>query len=134
MVKQQEKIAEWARPSIQAIEDIQLAKLPKSPIPINFYNLADINFIGGRLQLFLSNWYKVTSNNDILNVIKGHKINFYAVPSPKDLSRPESKSVSERQVVQSLLKTRVIEKTDSEGVVSPTFFSNYFDNFKSLFT
>ena len=96
-------------------------KLPKSPIPINFYNLADINFIGGRLQLFLSNWYKVTSNNDILNVIKGHKINFYAVPSPKDLSRPESKSVSERQVVQSLLKTRVIEKTDSEGVVSPIF-------------
>ena len=26
LVKQQEKIAEWARPSIQAIEDIQLTK------------------------------------------------------------------------------------------------------------
>ena len=96
--------------------------LPFSKLPITFNVIPPVNFIGGRIHLFIKNWYLLTSLPDIINVIRGHNINFIPDPPPfKDLSRPGRASTSEGKVIQSLLHSKVIEITNSEGFVSPIF-------------
>ena len=105
----------------QIMDILQDLKLPYSYLPIKFNDISPVNFIGGRLNLFLANWFKVTTNPDIINVIRGHKINFYAnPPAYRDLSRPGT-SRFEFSVVKSLLSSKVIETTTTEGFVSPIF-------------
>ena len=96
----------------QIMDILRDLKLPYTYLPMKFNDIPSVNFIGGRLNLFLANWFKVTTNPDITNVIRGHKINFYAnPPAYRDLSRPGN-SRFEYSVVKSLLYSKVIETTD----------------------
>ena len=101
---------------------LQSLNLPFSNLTINFKIIPPVNFIGGRIQLFLQNWYLLAFLPDIINVVRGHNINFKPEPpSLKDLSRLGRASLSEGKVIQSLLNSRVIEKAKFEGFVSPLF-------------
>ena len=42
----------------------------------------------GRLQYFLENWEKLTSNPAILNIVKGYQIPFLSVPIQKSCPPP----------------------------------------------
>ena len=76
--------------------------------------------MGGRISLFYQNWVLVTRDPTILNMVRGHKINFTQVP-PKNLTHSRKHSEREISVVQKLLEKKVIEPASAVGYVSNIF-------------
>ena len=77
--------------------------------------------MGGRISKFLKNWEKITSNNEILEIVKGGKIDFVTQPRGSYTPVKVQQSKAEALAIQNLLKENVIEITNSPGVISSIF-------------
>ena len=94
--------------------------LPRVEIPINFQTLPSINMLGGRIAYFIKNWELVTESEQILSMVKGHKIHFWENP-PKNASFKRSHSNKEEVVIKDLLSKGIIEPAPEVGYVSNIF-------------
>ena len=101
---------------------LQNLNLPCVNLPLEFHNTPDVTYSGARLPLFLKNWELVTQNGKVLSIVKGSFIDFDKIPKDVIYSKGKTHpSAAESAVVQKLLKNRVIEQANTQGVVSNIF-------------
>ena len=84
-------------------------------------------FMGGQIQHFAKNWEKLTSDNTILNIVAGYKIEFDTIPEqttiPNQMFTNAKESQMVAQEIDKLLCKGVIQKVHhTEG----EFLSNVF--------
>ena len=83
----------------------------------NDHNDGD-KFIAGNIRNHLQNWYKLTSDPMVLNIVKGYKIEFISTPvqntEPKEcsFSYVEKQYISEE--IKKLMQKQVIERSSDE--------------------
>ena len=92
---------------------------PCSP-PFPFININGINHLGGRLFYFLPNWRILTSNPSVLNIVAGHKINFFDFP-PSTQKILDCTQKLPPGFIEKMLSQRVIEPATELGILSPFF-------------
>ena len=84
-------------------------------------------FMGGQIQHFAKNWEKLTSDNTILNIVAGYKIEFDTIPEqttiPNQMFTNAKESQMVAQEIDKLLCKGVIQKVHhTEGESSLMFF------------
>ena len=98
------KPREWPRPFPKGTSTIELTEAMKESKP----HLP----VGGRLKHFVSEWYKITSDPRVLDIVKGMHIDLNNIlrqrnpPFPLKLSRAEIKAADDQ--IKTLLKKWVI--------------------------
>lgn len=86
-----------------------------------------VNITAGRLKNFTERWKNITTDDNVLECLKGYKIPFREVPYQHNLSGEPRWSESElirikKEIDLLLLKNAIEERIDSEGqFVSPYF-------------
>ena len=102
---------------------LKTLNLPKVSLPFDFPVFPLITHIGGRISHFVKNWECITSDPVILNMVKGHRINFNVRPENRKGrgARKSKASKNETEAVAKLLVNKVIEHAECEGFVSNLF-------------
>lgn len=89
-----------------------------------FMNTPD-NFYGGKIMDFTRHWKALTSDEWILDIVKGYKIEFDQLPVQQSLPQPINFNSEETEIIrgeiQKLYNKKVIEETLPQ-------FDNYFSN------
>ena len=94
--------------------------LPNPVLETKFHNLPQVKYTGGRIQQFYKNWQCITNDANVLEIVSGHKINFFEDPSIKRKpANIKSKQVS--IVVRKCLNNKLIEKASEKGLASNIF-------------
>ena len=109
--------------SDEIIEILAKYHLPKINLGEKFKDLVQIHILGGRISHFLENWKVLTSDQNILNLVVGHKIKFEKPPNVRDkyIKNPSKNLIN---CIQDLKKSGVIESTHSPGIKSNVFLVN----------
>ena len=84
--------------------------------------------VGGRLKYFVNEWYKLTSDPNVIDTVKGMHINLNNIPRQKVPPRPlklsPAKIAAADEQIRTLLKKRVIipAKKGQKGEFLSTIF------------
>ena len=104
----------------QIVKVLSSFSLPICHPGINFLDLPEVNFRGGRIREFYRNWTLITNDAQILATIKGHKITFdQVVKFPKIWAKKPTQA--ESVAVANLLSAGVVELAPSKGYINNIF-------------
>ena len=85
---------------------LKTLNLPKVSLPFDFPVFPLITHIGGRISHFVKNWECITSDPVILNMVKGHRINFNVRPENRK-GRGARKSKASKNVTEAAVETKL---------------------------
>ena len=101
---------------------LDILTLPKVELPVKLHNLPDVEYRGGRVAKNLKNWEVLTTNEKILNIARGVRIDMISIPvNSGNPMGNRHQSRAQKLVVDRLLVDRVIEAAPVIGVVSNLF-------------
>ena len=80
---------------------------------MSLFSNTNSNFIAGKISQYLDNWRNITSDTNILNLVRGYALEFNRYPNQNKIPKPINFSEAECKVIDEeielLLKKKVIE-------------------------
>ena len=98
---------------------------------LNFTSIDQVHIpLGGRLEFFVQNWSKITSDQNILNHVMGYKIDFTGPPSQAKEPIGINLSVKEKETlgveIKEMTEKRAVEVAQPSLKVENQYFSSHF--------
>ena len=95
---------------------------------MSLFSNTNSNFIAGKISQYLDNWRNITSDTNILNLVRGYALEFNRYPNQNKIPKPINFSEAECKVIDEeielLLKKKVIEIVQDND--DDEFISNIF--------